>query len=313
MEGLVQIRDELLPLLYYSYLRLYQKIIVEKLPRDSIRKWRNDFLNVESYMDELNYLDTSTGASNEERMKDDPKLLQIFAPNKTITVSQFTFESLFLFIQKNNLQEVDFDVLQSRKINFKIITETSTDVNKKLLKSSFLIPAKDILTISSLKMGVRLEEALYMHLLQSLTEVKRNNETDLSSERLITYIPPLKIELQDSRRIPLPEQSFKHQADFAHAFLNRPAITHEKEPNVLHITVRDPEENVTCVEVDSQGSLVVVGFSNAKILMIIINPEFKKSLDEYEEYKQASTEELTDSLNTAPFVFETGDNSEHEG
>jgi len=298
MEGLAQVRDELLPLLYYSYLRLYMSILRENLPIQLIKKWKNDFLHVEKYMEDIRYLESLPQPSNEERIKDEKKLHEILTSRKVVTMSQFTFESLFLFIQKNNLQQVDFDVLQGMKINLELRNEPTKSILKK--------PGKEVLNLTEerIRPGIRKDEALYMHLLKGIKKAQKHEGQDFSLGKLGKYIPPFGMEIQEEKTIPLPETQLKFQIDFAKAFLSYKPHEKTTEPNILHISVQDPSEAITCMEIQALGNILLVGFSNATILMVVLNPKFREKTDVLEGYMKESLDDLTSSMNIESIYFE---------
>jgi len=296
MHGLDQIKDELFPLLYYSYLRLYLKLLDQNLPREYIARWRTDFIQVEAYMKELNHLDKLSQYPSDDEIKADPILTEILGSSRTITVSQFTFESLFLYIQQHNLQELDFEVLQDMKISLKIWNEniSSSDLAKKQgPRLNIQPPSRDILTTteSHIKPGIRKDEALYMHLLQNIRESLTRNQESEQNGTFIDHIPPFNMNLQTEETIPILEKNLRYQVDFARAFLNR-SFSDKNQPNVLHVSVKDPSENITCMEVESLGNILLLGFNNAKILMIVLNKSFEKKTRVLEDSKKEFFEEF---------------------
>ena len=304
MHGLDQIKDELFPLLYYSYLRLYLKLLDQNLPREYIARWRNDFVQVDAYMKEINHLDKLSQYPSDDEIKADPILTEILGSSRTITVSQFTFESLFLYIQQNNLQELDFDVLQDMKISLKIWNEniSSSDLAKKQgPRINIQPPSRDILntTESHIKPGIRKDEALYMHLLQNIRESLNRNQESEQNGTFIDHIPPFNMNLQTEETIPILEKNLRYQVDFARAFLNR-SLSDKNQPNVLHVSVKDPSENITCMEMESLGNILLLGFNNAKILMIVLNKSFEKNTRVLEDSKKEFFEEFRiDDLNSS--------------
>jgi len=312
MEGLVQFRDDLLPLLYYSYLRLHVLILRENLPIQLIKKWRNDFINVESYMKEIAYIDS---LSEEDRIEDQ-KFMEILNSRKVISISQYTFESLFLFIQKNNLQQVDFEVLQSMKITLEINNETTKGTSKKSNKIS--LPGKEVINLTEerIRPGIRKDEALLMHLLQGIYKAQKHEGSDFSLGKLGKYVPPFGMEVQEEKTIPLPEHKIKFQVDFAKAFLNKSSYKQldEKasEPNILHISAKDPSESITCMEIQSLGNILLLGFNDATILMVVLNPKFRENTDCLESYMKESLDDLTNSMNVDTIQFEEDTSPKNE-
>jgi len=296
MHGLDQIKDELFPLLFYSYLRLYLKMLDQNLPREYIGRWKSDFIHVEAYVKELNLLDTFSQYPTDDEIKANPTLSEILGSSRTITVSQFTFESLFLFMQQNNLQELDFDVLQDMKINLKIWNEdtSSSNLAKKSAPSiNIQAQAKEVLNVteSNIRPGIRKDEALSMHLLQNIRESLIRSQGDEQNGKFIDHIPAFNMTLQTEETIPILEKSMKYQVDFARAFLNR-SISDNNQPNVLHVSVKDPSENITCMEIESLGNLLLLGFNDARILLIVLNRTFEKNTKALENVKKEFFEEI---------------------
>ena len=97
-----------------------------------------------------------------------------------------------------------------------------------------------------LKMAPLKDDFLYLTKLENFYALKRKNEINLNNkkakDKLATDADISEYDYIDKADIPLPELKFKNKISFAQAYLDKAPLDEESEPNILNISIKDPNE-----------------------------------------------------------------------
>ena len=291
-------RDELVPLLYYFYLHMFYIFISEELPRDLVRSAKVDFLTVNSYNKEISYLDSIIQAPTEEKAKEDRVLQQIFNTYKTIMVSQYTLEAFETFLRKNkNVDEMFQQVQGKMKIDLRTTKDPESEANKMSNGIVSVLPYDEIKKVNDIKIKLAplKDDVSLIYKLDTLYDAKKKNELSLNSKKMKDKLlgePDIyESSYLEKSEIPLPETKFRHKVDFAKAFLDKPSLE-DNDANILNISVSDPWEKITCVEISRKGNILLLGFEDFQIILISLNQHFS-DLNALEKHKKKHLENLS--------------------
>ncbi len=95
-----------------------------------------------------------------------------------------------------------------------------------------------------------------------LYEAKKKNELALSNKKMKDKLqsdPSIyDYNYLDKSEIPLPELKFKHKADLVKMLLDKPSIE-DREANIVNISLKDPFERITCVEISRKAIYSCLG------------------------------------------------------
>ena len=116
---------------------------------------------------------------------------------------------------------------------------------------------------------VALKQKNELNLVNRRVKDKIEQDADISSSKF----------LQKSASIPLPESKLRPKIEFTKAYLERATLDESNEPNILNISVVDPNENITCIEIEKAGDLVLTGYLDGKIILVLLNPNFEPFFD----------------------------------
>jgi len=303
-KGIGQVRDELLPLLYYFYIHLYLTCLTEEYPREYISPimvFRSDFAHVNSYQKEIQSIDAVNVQPLQGNIKEEKAVQQILNTNKTITVSQYTFEVLQMFMQKQPRANDTFQTLVSAmKIDLRIAKDPETEANKMSngIASSLNFDEIKKINDAKIKLTPLKDDVYFLYKLDMLYDAKKKNELTLNSkktrDKLLSDPDVYESSYLEKSEMPLPEVKFRHKVDIAKAFLDKPGLD-ENEANILNISVKDPWEKITCVEISKKGNILLLGMDDFKIIMIILNPGFSDA-NMLEKHKKKHLEHLSKEL-----------------
>lgn len=195
-------------------------------------------------------------------------------------VTQFTFESLMSFIRKNRLDEYYTYLLTENRITIRTVSDPETEANKMPngIVSNLTYDEIKKINESQTKLVPLKDDVLFLNKLDTFYTAKMRNELNLASkkvkDKLASDIDVPESNYLEKSEIPLPDTKLKFKVDFAKAYLDRVPLTEPNEPNILNLSIRDPHENVTVMEIERAGNVVIYGFLDGKILVVVLNPFF---------------------------------------
>lgn len=314
LQGLLQIREDLLLFLYYLFVYTFKELYqVSEFEKASafLQKFRNDFISQKDLTDEIDVLNAfaSKGILSDKVLKD-------LNANKLMYLQQYTFETLQTYIKCNNLQQIYQHFLSTNKIQIHILKEPLESLLAKT-NNNYPQPSRTLLTtdtvnlvntsqhlgqisITPLKSDLLTMHKIDKNIVSMQAESNSHKKLNLGEYTHLHY-------LEDSDVV-LPEPSLSSKINFYQNYVKRDNISISKEPSTLMVNLADTPELITCVEFSRNFDLLLVGQQNSTILCFFINPNFVGS-DLFGSVKKSMTDNLKKAMAAENVLKEVLENS----
>ena len=83
---------------------------------------------------------------------------------------------------------------------------------------------------------------------------------------------------EGSSILPIPEVKLASRVTFAQNYMDRVPLCEEVQPSILQVTLSDPQENLTCVEIGLNCNVLLYGSLDSSISLYLLNPDFLEDL-----------------------------------
>ena len=300
IKGIIQIKDELTPLLYYIYLFFFfelQKQIPDYAYR-FLRSHKEDFCSFSSFLKQISYLETLIKIEPNEQIKTDiwdkvsktDPIIKEILDNKIVIMTQFTHDIFQMFLNKNDLKDLYTILSQNLNITIKIskdpIIESSLQSN--VIVSSLNLVEIDRINQATINLAPIKDDVSLMNKLDSIYNAQKkveqqqyqNINSNLPSKKLKEKLIDIEHATKDENvleksSIPLPEIKPRSRIDFIKNYLERQYLSDYSEPSIMSININDPYEYATCVDIEKNGNIILFGFNDSTILLFSLNQSFE--------------------------------------
>ena len=208
-----------------------------------------------------------------------------------VYLSQFAHECLYSFLEFEKLSTI-----LNQLPNFLIIKKLEDPISEANYKGEFLRTALEDLdkmnTVTIPTMPNKAELDLWQALdalnkkriaggmgFQSSIKksnkksnlIKENIEMSFLTEQFKGNINPA---ADSSSILPLPDIKLLNRVIFCQNYLERVPLSESQQPSILQLTLTDPLENITCIEIGVNCNILLCGNLDSSIQLFLLNPTF---------------------------------------
>ena len=198
-----------------------------------------------------------------------------------VYLSQFAYECLFSFFEFEKMSTI-----QNLLPNFLVIKRLKDEISEANYKGEFLRISSSIEDLERMNTGFvqislsRSDLDLYQAL-DSFLKKRAVQEGSLKRKnKEISEICHFSDELktsgfsENSGFLPISDVKLVNRVVFCQNYLERLPLNEKDQPSILQVTITDPQENITCVELGLNCNVLLCGNLDSSINLFLLNPQF---------------------------------------